>query len=29
MKALQQNTLVIYIDAAPDPRCEGMCLFNA
>ena len=24
MKALQQNTLVTYIDAVPDPRCEGM-----
>lgn len=28
MKALQQNTLVTYIDYVPDPRCEGMCLHN-
>ena len=26
MKALQENTLVTYIAAVPDPRCEGMCL---
>ena len=27
MKALQQqNTLVTYITAVPDPRCEKMCL---
>lgn len=26
MRALQQNTLVTYIDAVPDLRCEGMCL---
>ena len=28
MKTLQKNTLVTYIDAVPDPRCEGMCLHN-
>ena len=26
MKALQKNTLVTYVAAVPDPRCEGMCL---
>ena len=26
MKALQENTLVTYVAAVPDPRCEGMCL---
>ena len=26
MKAHQKNTLISYIDAVPDPRCEGMCV---